>query len=323
MRSEANSGVPPAQPCVDAEASRDGDTGDLLLELVDHLDAMLAYWDGQQVCRFANKAYKDWFGRSREELVGMTMRELLGPLYEMNRPYIEAAYRGERQVFERAIPRPDGKGVRHSLATYIPRRVDGQVVGMFVHVADVEPIKRLELALMAAKEEAEKLATHDHLTGLPNRLLLADRFNEAVARAKRTDERVYLLGIDVDDFKPINDSHGHAAGDRYLIEIAARIKSCVREYDTVVRVGGDEFLVLTAAAGFSEGVESLVARLLEAARRPHRIGESVIAPSLSIGVAEAPRDGATLEQLMLSADQALYAAKRAGKDRFDRSLPAT
>lgn len=310
---------------IDETASPEGagEPGALLLELVDHLDAMLAYWDGEQVCRFANMAYQDWFGRGREELVGMTMRELLGPLYEMNRPHIEAAYRGERQVFERAIPRLDGNGVRHSLATYIPRRVDGRVVGMFVHVADVEPMKRLELELLAAKEEAEKLARHDFLTGLPNRLLLNDRFDEAIARAKRTNENVYLLAIDVDDFKQINDSCGHAAGDRYLIEIAARIRSCVREYDTVARIGGDEFLVLTAAAAFADGIEFLVTRLLEAARGPYRVGQSVIAPSLSIGVAEASGDDATLERLMLSADRALYAAKQAGKDRFDRSLVGT
>lgn len=292
------------------------DAGDLLLDLVDHLDAMVAYWDSQQICRFANMAYKAWFGRGGRELLGISMKELLGPLYEMNLPHIEAALRGERQVFERAIPRPDGSGVRHSLATYYPRIVDNRVMGIFVHVADVEPLKRLELELRAAKEKAERLATHDFLTGLPNRMLLAARVEEAVERAKRTGEKVYLLGIDIDDFKLVNDTFGHLAGDQFLIEIASRISCCVRGYDMVARVGGDEFLVLATGVQLNDGIESLANRILESARRPYQCGQAVLRPSLSIGVAELPRHGATLPQFLLAADRALYAAKKSGKDCF-------
>jgi len=288
----------------------------LLAELVEHLDAMVAYWDGDQRCRFANRAYKDWFGRGRQELMGISLRELLGPLYEMNLPHIEAAYRGERQVFERAIPRPDGSGVRHSLATYMPRVVDGQVLGMFVHVADVEPLKRLELQLKAARDVAEALALHDPLTGLPNRRLLQDRLTEAILRGKRTEERVYVLSIDVDHFKLVNDTYGHAGGDRLLIEFAARIKSCMRDYDTVARIGGDEFLVLVADIAFDEGIEALVARLLQTVRQPVSIDGAVLKPGLSVGIAEFPRHGLTSDSLMLASDRALYAAKRAGRNCF-------
>lgn len=300
----------------DVLSEEDLATAQLLLELVDHLDAMVAYWDGRQVCRFANMAYRDWFGRGRKELLGITLKELLGPLYELNLPHIEAAYRGERQVFERAIPRPDGSGVRHSLATYVPRVVDGQVVGMFVHVADVEPMKRLELELLAAKEEAEKLATHDYLTGLPNRLLLRDRVDEAIARAGRTGETLFLLGIDVDNFKRVNDSCGHPAGDRLLVEVAARIKSCVRDYDTVARMGGDEFVVLTAGVPLEGGIEALALRMLESARQPFQLDQTSLTPTISIGIAEFPRHGTTLDALMLASDRALYAAKKAGRDGF-------
>jgi len=312
-------------PQSDPSSVETSDAGGLLLELVDHLDAMLAYWDGRQVCRFANMAYKAWFGRGRKELLGITMKELLGPLYEMNLPYIEAAYRGERQVFERAIPRPDGSGVRHSLATYIPRMVDNQIAGIFVHVADVEPIKRLELELVAAKEAAERLATHDFLTGLPNRLLLADRMDEAIGRARRTGERLYVLAIDVDNFKQANDSYGHAAGDRFLIDLAARIKSCVREYDTVARIGGDEFLVVATGALSNDEVEALATRMLASAREPYQFGQVSLESSLSIGIAEFPRHGTTRESLMLSADRALYSAKRSGRNCFavaDSALPS-
>lgn len=287
----------------------------LLIELVDHLDAMLAYWDSHQICRFANKAYEDWFGRSRQELLGTTMRDLLGPLYEKNLPHIEAALNGERQVFERAIPRPGGGPPRPSLATYIPHVVDGRVVGIFVHVADVEPLKKLERELIAAREKAEQLATHDYLTGLPNRILLDDRLDDALARAGRTGDKVYLLSIDVDNFKAINDTHGHAAGDRFLVQLASRIKSCVRAYDTVTRVGGDEFLILASTMPPEDGVEGLAQRILEAARKPCRLGDVSISPTLSIGIAVYPQHGSTKETLMLAADRALYASKRAGRNR--------
>ena len=98
---------------------------EILLELVDHLDAMLAYWDRDQVCVFVNEAYRSWFGKTREQIIGTTLRDLLGPeLYGRNEPYIRAAYAGQVQVFERDIPHPDGR-IRHSLATYTPRIVNG------------------------------------------------------------------------------------------------------------------------------------------------------------------------------------------------------
>lgn len=301
-------------------------TGALLMDLVDHLEAMIAYWDGNQICRFANQAYRAWFGRGRDELLGISLKELLGPLYEMNLPHIEAAYRGERQMFERAIPRPDGNGVRHSLATYLPRIVGGEVVGIFVHVADVEPLKRLELELKAARDNAENLATHDFLTGLPNRMLLMDRFDEMVGRATRTGEGACFMGLDVDRFKQVNDAYGHPAGDKLLIEIARRIHACVRDYDTVARIGGDEFAVLVSGPSLDEGIESLAGRVLEAVAMPYSVDHAVLMPGLSIGIAEFPRHGRTKEELMLSADRALYAAKTAGRNCFriagDDCVPA-
>lgn len=295
-------------------ASRDEDAGALLVDLVDHLDALVAYWDGDQRCRFANQTYKEWFGRGRQELLGITLKELLGPLYEQNRVHIDAAYRGEKQVFERAIPRPDGSGVRHSLATYVPRIVGGKVAGIFVHVADVEPLKRLEVELQAARDAAEKLATHDFLTGLPNRLALDERMTEVMARANRLGEKLYVMSVDIDHFKAVNDVHGHAAGDRFLVEIAARIKSCVRDYDTVARIGGDEFMLLVSGVALDEGIEPLARRILEVARRPCPIDQAVLTPGLSIGISEFPRHGSTKDALMLASDRALYEAKRAGRN---------
>jgi diguanylate cyclase (GGDEF)-like protein/PAS domain S-box-containing protein len=309
-------GIVPMQPQSSLDRRNTESTGALLVDMVDHLEAMIAYWDGDQICRFVNQAYRVWFGRGRDELLGISLKELLGPLYEMNLPHIEAAYRGERQVFERGIPRPDGSGIRHSLATYLPRIVDGEVIGIFVHVADVEPLKELELELKAARDEAVKLATHDFLTGLPNRMLLMDRFDEMIGRAARTREGAYFMGLDVDRFKQVNDVYGHPAGDQFLIEIAKRIQACVRDYDTVARIGGDEFAVLVSGKSLEDGIESLAARILQSVRMPYSVGHVVLTPGLSIGIAEFPRHGRTREALLQAADYALYEAKIAGRDCF-------
>ena len=117
---------------------------------------MLAYWDRDQVCLFANHAYRSWFGKAPSEVEGMSMRALLGPLYELNLPYIERALAGEVQLFERTIVGPGGVA-RESLATYTPDIVDGTVAGFFVHVADITPIKNLERHLEAAREEVQTL----------------------------------------------------------------------------------------------------------------------------------------------------------------------
>lgn len=125
---------------------------ELLRAVVDKISAMLAYWDSSLRCRFANRAYERWFGVSPEQLIGKHIRELLGPLYELNLPYIERALRGEPQEFEREIPDPAGGPPRHSLANYIPDVVDGVVRGFFVLVTDISAIKRAELALRESEE---------------------------------------------------------------------------------------------------------------------------------------------------------------------------
>jgi PAS domain S-box-containing protein len=121
------------------------------LQVADHISAMLAYWDNQQICRFANHAYVDWFGKSREDMVNkITMKELLGPVYEKNLPFIHAVLEGEPQVFEREILTPSGEK-RHSIANYYPDIVDGKIKGFFVHVADITRIKMLEMELKASE----------------------------------------------------------------------------------------------------------------------------------------------------------------------------
>jgi PAS domain S-box-containing protein len=122
------------------------------LFVLDHVSAMLAYWDKDLVCRFANTAYMDWFGKSRAEMVDkITIKELLGPLYEKNLPYISKALKGEIQTFERAIPLPSGE-LRYSIANYFPDIVNGNVRGFVAHIADITQIKLLEKELVKSNE---------------------------------------------------------------------------------------------------------------------------------------------------------------------------
>ena len=122
------------------------------LLVADHVSAMLAYWDKNLVCRFANAAYRDWFGKTREEMVGkVTIKELLGPIYDKNLPYILGALGGKPQTFEREITIPSG-GTRYSIANYFPDIVNGEVQGFFVHVADITNLKLLERELTKSNE---------------------------------------------------------------------------------------------------------------------------------------------------------------------------
>jgi PAS domain S-box-containing protein len=138
----------------------------LALKAVNQIAAMVAYWDSEQRCLFANEAYREWFGKSPAEMVGMHMQDLLGPLYELNLSYILGALRGEPQQFERHIPLPRG-GAKDSIATYTPDIEDGVVRGFWAHVADVTPLREREAALeRVISERDEALAEVRTLRGL-------------------------------------------------------------------------------------------------------------------------------------------------------------
>lgn len=288
---------------------------EIQLKVMNNVDAMLGYWDKGLRCRFANAAYKVWLGKSREEILGISIEELLGPLYELNLPYIRAVLLGEVQVFERAFPLPNGT-VRHSLTSYYPDFVDGEVVGFSVQVADVTRMKELEIELLAAKAQAEMLATHDFLTGLPNRVLLADTISQAIRRAGRIGMLVGISVIDIDGFKEINDTFGHETGDECLKEIARRLKGEVRTTDSVARLGGDEFVFIACECRTTKDLELAMKRLVDTLSQRWVYGEVDLHPSVSCGVAVFPTNGANMTQLLVAADAAMYQAKRQGKSHF-------
>lgn len=160
------------------------------------------------------------------------------------------------------------------------------------------------------------LAHFDQLTGLPNRTLLLDRLNQAISVANRTTRSISLLFIDLDGFKPVNDTYGHAIGDCLLKEVAARLLSCLREGDTAARLGGDEFVVILLESNVDRAV-TVANRILQTLRTPYEFGKKTISSiSASIGIAEYPIHARELDVLLTAADNAMYVAKKGGKDRF-------
>jgi diguanylate cyclase (GGDEF)-like protein len=167
--------------------------------------------------------------------------------------------------------------------------------------------------LEAANRQLRHMATHDALTALPNRSLLDDRLNQAIAHAGSTGERFALAVLDLDRFKLINDSFGHRAGDELLREVARRLTSTLRSVDTLARPGGDEFIMIIRELGAPEEAKRLAHKILEVLQQPIRLGEIDVHPSASIGIAFFPWHGSTVEELFARADTAMYVAKQRGR----------
>ena len=178
---------------------------------------------------------------------------------------------------------------------------------------DISEINRL-------KDELRTLATHDPLTGLPNRALYLENFSLLLAHAARTGEKLAVVIIDVDDFKMINDDFGHEGGDRVLIEVASRLSKSVRAGDIVARHGGDEFTLLLGSIASKAQARAALQRLKDAFAEPVPIGQAELDITISIGVALYPQDGDDLTELLRKADKALYTVKRAGKNGVSFAL---
>jgi diguanylate cyclase (GGDEF)-like protein/PAS domain S-box-containing protein len=196
------------------------------------------------------------------------------------------------------------------------RDEDGAISGFLTLAADVTARKR-------AERQVEFLAYRDVLTGLPNRSLLQDRFAQAIARAERSRHKVALLFLDLDHFKTINDTLGHATGDALLKEVARRLSECMREMDTISRQGGDEFLVVLSDLTGAEMITPVLDKIRERLQQPLLFDGHELSISSSIGVAMYPDDGQDFETLLKKADMALYRAKDAGRNQarfFDEQM---
>jgi diguanylate cyclase (GGDEF)-like protein len=170
--------------------------------------------------------------------------------------------------------------------------------------------------LKQTNEQITHLAYHDALTSLPNRILFYDRLNLAITKARRDKESIAVLFLDLDGFKAINDTFGHDVGDALLREVSRRIMACVRDSDTVARMGGDEFTVILCGARAPNSNDRVAKEIIEAIANPFVLNGKSCSVSASIGIALYPDNGETAEQLVKISDATMYLAKHSGKNCY-------
>jgi diguanylate cyclase (GGDEF)-like protein/PAS domain S-box-containing protein len=242
-------------------------------------------------------------------------------VYPEDLPVVEAMLRKTREdkaqgSAEFRILASDGS-LRH--ISVIERAVldeHGNVARIIGVNMDITERKQTEGILRNSEARMTHSAQHDFLTGLPNRLLLNDRVNRAIAMAPRHKKKVAVLFLDLDGFKHINDSLGHPTGDKLLQSVAARLSACVRSADTVSRQGGDEFVVLLAEVEHEEDPAITAKRMLAAVSEPHSIDQHDLHVTTSIGVSVYPDDGLDADTLIKNADTAMYQAKETGRQGY-------
>jgi diguanylate cyclase len=279
--------------------------------LTDHLPAMVAHVDNDQRYRFLNAHIQRTEGTVVSTAIGRTMREVRGEAtYALLAPQIQKVLRGEKVAFTYSAEGANGIN-RHYQSHYVPDLdAEGRVDGFYAMTIDIT-------ALHETQAQLEALARIDTLTALPNRRQFDERIVEALARARRSKQTIALMFLDIDHFKHINDSHGHAVGDAVLREFARRLKANLRVTDTVARLGGDEFVVLLENAGCASDFGVLAAKIVAGIRPRFELGEIGLAVTTSVGVASCATGELGPAELLASADAALYRAKSLGRDRFE------
>ena len=258
-----------------------------------------------------NRAYSRLTGYSPEEVIGRHPNMLKSGMHTpefyagMWRALEEfGVWRGE--VINR---RKNGDLFTELASISAVRDASGEITHYVATYTDISALKE-------SQQKLEHLAYHDALTGLPNRVLLGDRIQQALAQAKRNKDVVAVCFLDLDDFKPVNDTYGHQVGDRLLIEVAKRLKDSMREADTVARLGGDEFALLLGALESTHEAREVLGRLLMRISQPYSIDRCVARISASIGYTLVPGDDGDPDTLLRHADQAMYQAKQGGRNRI-------
>ncbi len=268
--------------------------------------------DADQRIIDVNPAFTDVTGYSRDEVLGQTPALLKSD--KQDQAFYEAMWaqlnengfwRGE--IWNR---RKSGELIAQMETISAIKDAQGNVARYIAVSADITQ-------LVEQQEKLERMAHYDALTGLPNRVLLADRLNQAMASARRSERQLAVCYLDLDGFKPVNDRFGHAAGDKLLIEVADRFRRLLRGSDSVARLGGDEFVILLGDVDGLQECERALDRLVEGVTDTYQVADgNRVEVSASIGVTLYPMDNVDADTLLRHADQAMYQAKNDGRGRY-------
>ena len=274
--------------------------------LVQHSSDLIFVLDAQGVIQFASSSASRLIGYDPDSLIGVPLSDVSDPDDAARvDAYLEMAAQlsGASPLGEWRLRRPDGEAVEvEAVASNLLD--DPSVGGIVLNARDVGERKAL-------LDQLSHQAFHDPLTGLANRALFRDRVMHAITLARRHGRAVTVLYLDLDDFKQVNDSLGHAEGDRLLTLIAARLQACARSTDTVARLGGDEFAVLVEDTDSALSAERLVERIREQMSYPFTLGGGDVSVTASVGSASAIDGG--MDEILRFADLAMYTAKRSGR----------
>ncbi|HKO88402.1 MAG TPA: GGDEF domain-containing protein [Burkholderiales bacterium] len=282
----------------------------LMLELADAVPSWVAYVDSKERYRYCNAPYLQALGLRQDEIQMRTLSDVLGPeIYSLVKPYVDRVLQGEIVSFERPIH--TAAGDRTAEARYVPDvTAEGRVRGFYLMLWDITERRRTEAQL-------RRQVSIDNLTGLLNRAALLEVL-EATLESSRADGGSFaLLFLDVDRFKQINDTRGHAIGDEVLIEFGRRLKDTLRATDIVARFGGDEFVALLPKVPNIDVAQRVGQAIIDAIAKPMAIADGdAVRTSTSVGIAYITRFDMAVKDLLNVADEALYDAKGAGRNRY-------
>ncbi len=274
--------------------------------------AMLHSMDKEGRLLYVSQSWLDTLGYQREDVIG---KDFFDFIVEDNLPELRTEHfaklrdLGEIRDCNYRLRQADGTTIAVALSEVAQRDHDGTLTDSLAVLNDLTNHR-------AAEERIERLAYYDTLTGLPNRALMNDRILQSMALARRDNRQVGVFFFDLDRFKLINDTQGHAVGDMVLRSVAQRLKKFIREGDTFARLGGDEFVIIQADPNHDPNFTTMGRRILETLGLPFQIGSREFFTTASIGVAIYPTDGDDPQTLLKSADTAMYVAKSRGRNNI-------
>ncbi len=294
--------------CRADQALKEGEK--LLSDILENVTAYIYMKDTQSRYLFANRLLREQFDAPMEEIVGYDDHKFFDAetADNMRKDDLRVLQDGETIQIEETNPNILTGVTNVFLSVKLPlRREDGSIYALCGISTDITERKEIE-------EHMRHMAQYDGLTHLPNRALFNDRLQQALVAAQRNQERLALMFLDLDKFKPVNDTYGHGVGDLLLKEVAQRMQDCLRESDTAARIGGDEFVVLLPAIETEQDAGIVGGKILHALNQPFELAGHRLNISSSIGVAVYPEHGSSEKQLVKSADIAMYHAKKNGRN---------